>query len=130
MKKLAYIFIILVGFIACSKPYAKKPKDLLGKSEMTAILVDIYTSQQMLNANINQANENQVLNIAKNTLYIFEQHETTHQIFEESFKYYYTQPEMYQRILDDVKSELVDQLSETERKVYDNIQKQAEASQR
>ncbi|RLZ10449.1 DUF4296 domain-containing protein [Faecalibacter macacae] len=128
MKKLAYIFILLIGIVSCSKPYAKKPDNLLSKSEMKNILVDIYTSQQMMNS-IQGQSSNQVLDIAKNTMYIFENHETTHKIFEESFKYYYTQTGDYQKILDQVIDELKDKLSEEELKRYEEIQSQVQQPQ-
>ncbi|MBS7333445.1 DUF4296 domain-containing protein [Faecalibacter bovis] len=128
MKKIAYIFIILISIVSCSKPYAQKPDDLLSKSEMRDILVDIYTSQQMMNS-IQSQSPNQVLDVAKNTMYIFDQHETTHKIFEDSYKYYYTQTGAYQKILDDVIDELKNRLSEEELKKYEEIQAQGQQPQ-
>lgn len=128
MKKLAYLFILLIGIVSCSKPYAKKPEDLLSKSEMKDILFDIYTSQQMMNS-IQSQSSNQILDIAKNTMYIFEKHETTHKIFEESFKYYYTDTGAYQKILDDVIDELKNNLSEEELQRYEEIQAQGQQPQ-
>lgn len=128
MKKIAYIFIILISIVSCSKPYAQKPDDLLSKSEMRDILVDIYTSQQMMNS-IQSQSPNQVLDVAKNTMYIFDQHETTHKVFEDSYKYYYTQTGAYQKILDDVIDELKNRLSEEELKKYEEIQAQGQQPQ-
>lgn len=128
MKKLAYLFILLIGIVSCSKPYVKKPEDLLSKSEMKDILFDIYTSQQMMNS-IQSQSSNQILDIAKNTMYIFEKHETTHKIFEESFKYYYTDTGAYQKILDDVIDELKNNLSEEELQRYEEIQAQGQQPQ-
>lgn len=125
MKKLAYLFILLIGIVSCTKPYEKKPDDLLSKSEMKDILVDIYTSQQMMNS-IQTQSSNQVLDIAKNTMYIFEKHETTHKIFEDSFKYYYTQTGAYQKILDNVIDELKGNLSEDELNRHNEIQSQGQ----
>ena len=128
MKKISYIFIILISIVSFSKPYAQKPDDLLSKSEMRDILVDIYTSQQMMNS-IQSQSPNQVLDVAKNTMYIFDQHETTHKIFEDSYKYYYTQTGAYQKILDDVIDELKNRLSEEELKKYEEIQAQGQQPQ-
>lgn len=115
MKNIVYAFLIFLGITSCSRPYIDEPEDLISKSDMVEILVDIYTSQQMMNA-IQSQSSNQVLDIAKNTMYIFEQHEVTHQSFEESYKYYYTKPSVYQKLLDEVKEELTNQLSPEERK--------------
>lgn len=114
MRKLIYICIICLGLTACNRPYIEKPDDLLSKSEMVDVLVEIYKSQQMINSVPSQSG-NQILDIAKNTLYIFQEQEMTYQQFEGSYKYYFANPKEYQKILDDVKEELTNQLSEEER---------------
>jgi hypothetical protein len=120
MKNLIYILIFCGALISCNRPYIQKPDDLLSKSEMVDVLVELYKSQQMLN-NITSQSGNQVLDIAQNTLYIFEEQGITYQQFEGSYKYYFTNPTEYQKILDDVKDELTDQLSEEERKRLEQL---------
>lgn len=128
MKKLIYICIVCLGLFACNRPYIEKPNDLLSKSEMVDVLVELYKSQQMINSIPSQSG-NQILDIAKNTLYIFQEQEITYQQFEESYKYYFANPKEYQKILDDVKEELTDQLSEEERNRIEELRAESQQLQ-
>lgn len=113
MRLIIYLFIGIL-FWSCNKPYIKKPDDLLSKSEMVDILVDLYTNQQLVNA-IPSQNGNVKLDLARNSLYILQQHDTTHQTFEESYKYYFTDPKTFNSILENVKKELEKKLSDEEK---------------
>ncbi|MBF0596914.1 DUF4296 domain-containing protein [Faecalibacter rhinopitheci] len=119
MRKIFYIFIVSISLSSCSRPYIDTPDNLISKSDMVDILVDIYKSQQMIN---NTQSSNQILSIAEGTLYIFENHDVTRQEFEESYKYYFTQPRVYQKILDQVRDDLYDQLSDDEKARISELQ--------
>ena len=64
MRKLIYICIICLGLTACNRPYIEKTDDLLSKSEMVDVLVEIYKSQQMINSVPSQSG-NQILDIER-----------------------------------------------------------------
>ena len=124
MKNLIYSIFILLGVVSCSKPYIDKPDDLLSKSEMIDILADIYMGTQMVNAT---PNTNSILKLAQSSMYVFDKHETSYKIFEESYKYYYIDPSAYQKILDEVKKELESRLSEDEKNRLEEMKKKAQA---
>jgi len=119
--------LFVIFFWSCNKPYIKKPDDLLSKSEMVDILVDLYLSQQTLNAKPTHTGDI-IQNLAKNSAYIFERHGTTHKMFEDSYKFYFTDPKTYNSILDDVKDELQSQLSKEEKTKQLEMQSQTENS--
>lgn len=121
MKTLVYSLVIFLGLIACNKSYIDKPKDLLSKADMVDILTDLHLNQQELNFS---PIADYSIQVAQNSLYIFKEHNTTHKTFEESYKYYYTRPSEYQRILDDVRENLVNKLSPEERKRLEEIEAQ------
>ena len=121
MKTFIYTLAIVLGLVSCNKSYIDKPDDLLSKSDMVDILTDLYLNQQELNFS---PIPDYSIQLAQNSLYIFKEHKTTHKIFEESYKYYYTKPSEYQRILDKVRENLVDKLSTEERKRLEEIEAQ------
>lgn len=121
MKTFVYSLIIILGLISCNQSYIDKPKDLLSKSEMVDILTDLYLNQQELNFT---PIADYGVQVAQNALYIFKEHNTTHKAFEESYKYYYTKPSEYQQMLNKVRENLVNKLSEKERKSLEEIEAQ------
>lgn len=112
MRKLILLFLF-IAFVSCDKPYAKKPADLLSKSEMVDVLTDLYINQQAVTFHPIQSYSTVM---AENSLFILKKHEISEKQFQNSYKYYYTSPEEYQKILDKVKSNLEDKLSEKEKK--------------
>ena len=118
-------FILICLFFSCNKPYNEKPKDLLSKSEMVDIMVDLYINQQMINA-VPVQSGTPTLNLANDAVYIFDKHETTVKIFEDSYKYYFTDPKTYNKILDNVKDDLKDKLSEEALEKFNNINAEAD----
>ena len=112
MRKLIYIFLLAVGLLSCERAYVDKPKDLLSKAEMVDVLTDLYINQQVINfaptMNFNQKT-------AENSLVIFNQHKISPKKFEESYKYYFTNPKDFQKILDKVKENLKSKLSDKEK---------------
>lgn len=126
MRNLIYIFLLSIAIISCDKPYGKEPNELLSKSEMVDVLTDLYLNQQILNSTPTQ---DYSIKLAENSLYVFQENETTRQIFEDSFKFYYTKPTDYQKILDKVKDKLEEQLSEEELTKLKNSEAQFSAPQ-
>jgi hypothetical protein len=117
MKNLIYILALILTVISCEKPYNKKPADLLSKTEMTDLLTDLYIDQQILN--FSPPNAEYSLRIAENTLSILKNHNVDKQVFEDSYKYYYTNPEAYQEILEKVKENIKGKLSEEGKKALE-----------
>lgn len=109
MKNLIYTLLIATGIFSCSKPYIETPDNLLSKSDMVDIMADIYLGHQIVNSTPTQ---NSMLELAQSSMYVLNQHGTDYKTFEESYKYYYIDPSKYQKILDDVKEELENRLSE------------------
>jgi len=124
MKNLIYSLLILLGIVSCTKPYIDKPDDLLSKSEMVDILADIYMGTQMVNAT---PSTNSILKLAQSSMAVFNQHQVSYEVFEESYKYYYMDPSAYQKILDEVKEELESRLSEEQRNRLKEMQNEAKA---
>jgi len=113
MRIILFTFLISLGLISCDKSYLEKPDDLLSKSEMVDVLANLYISQQAINQQVMQ---DHTLKVAENSLYIFREHNISYKNFESSFKYYYSRPTEYQKILDKVKAKLEEQYSEEEKK--------------
>jgi len=125
MKKLIAFLIIFIGLISCEKPYVTKPDNLISQSDMEDILVDLYLTQQMVNSS-SSSSSNYILDHAKNSKYILDQHEVTTKAFENSYKYYFAQPSTYQKILDNVKDDLYSKLSDEEKKRIEDLKSQTE----
>lgn len=120
MKKIFVLVLMIVGLTACERPYVDKPSNLISKSDMIEILEELYLTQQMVNSSPS-TNGNNIKDIANNAKYILEEHEVSTQDFEESYKYYFTQPQEYQKMLDKVKKKLIDRFSDEERQRYEEI---------
>ena len=125
MRNALYLILIFIGLTACDKPFNEKPENLLSKSEMADVMVDYYLSQQMISGS-QVKDGNYPLALAENMYYIFDKHNVSREDFEENYRYYYTKPKEFQKILDRVKDQLSDQLSEEEKQKQAQIQKEQE----
>lgn len=123
MRQFCALVLIILGFIACERPYVEKPSHLISKSDMIEILEDLYLTQQMVNSSPSKSGNN-ILDIANNAKYILDEHEVSPQEFEDSYKYYFTQPSVYQKMLDKVKNNLKDRFSDEELQHYEEINSQ------
>jgi hypothetical protein len=90
----------------------EKPKDLLSREEMAAILADMYLYKQSLN-NIPMS-KNDAFDIYVS---IFKKYNTTKEIFQDSFNYYYVDfnnmPDLYDDVIDNLEDNLTkEQLKE------------------
>lgn len=96
MKSVFFLFSFFYVVFSCQHAL-DKPKNLLSKSEMTDILTDIYLYKQTPD-NIPMSKE-----IAFDTyITIFKKHNTTKEIFQDSYTYYYTDGNSMQHIFDNV----------------------------
>lgn len=119
MKYLYVTFILFLGIFSCTPKNYDKPKDLIGKSDMIEILTDLYISQQGLQMFPIQ-NEDQTLVLAKDAVDILNAYDVTINTFQESYKYYAMQPEDFKKMLDKVKKNLEDKLSDEEKERIKN----------
>lgn len=125
MRNVVNLIIFCLGIISCDKPFNKKPENLLSKSEMADILTDHYLNQQMVNGSAAK-DGNYILALAENTVANYNKHNVTRQDFEANYRYYYTKPKEFQKILDKVKNNLSDKLSEEEKQRLAEILKNQE----
>lgn len=111
MRK-AGLILMLLSLFACSR-IVETPENLVSEQKMVAILAEIYTYQQ--SSYLSEISpENQ--DFAKIDASILSKHETLPKDFEESYKYYYLQPELFKEILLEVRNQLESQLTDEERK--------------
>ncbi|HLV23858.1 MAG TPA: DUF4296 domain-containing protein [Moheibacter sp.] len=110
MKKISFFFLIC--FSACTN-IVEKPDNLIGEEKMTQVLTDFYIHQQA--SYINEIN-NKKMDLAKIDAQILKEHQTNAKDFEESFRFYYLHPEIYNEILLAVRDKLEEKLPEAERK--------------
>lgn len=111
MKK-AGLILMLLSLFACSR-IVETPENLVSEQKMVAILAEIYTYQQ--SSYLSEiSSENQ--DFAKIDASILSKYETHPKDFEESYKYYYLQPELFKEILLEVRNQLESQLTDEERK--------------
>lgn len=111
MKHLVVVFFLLISFSNCTSN-VEKPENLLDEKDMVNILIDISIHQQ--SSFLSQIN-NQKMDFAKIDAQILQNHQTNAKDFEESYRYYYLHPEMYNDILIEVRDKLEEKLPEKER---------------
>lgn len=119
MKNLIFLSLIFLSIFSCAPKNYDKPKDLIGKSEMIDILTDLYISQQGLQMFPIQ-NQDQSIDLAKDAVDIMKNYDITFHQFSESYKYYMMQPEKFKEMLNDVKKNLEDKLSNEEKERQKN----------
>ena len=114
MKNLLLALTVFLTTFSCTLKNFDQPDNLIGKSDMIDILTDLYISQQGLQLFPDQ-NANQTLKLAEDAIDIIKSYEYNYHDFEESYKYYAMQPEKFKEMLDDVKQNLEDKLSDEEK---------------
>lgn len=107
-KLLIPLFFVL---ISCNQQ-VKKPKNLISQENMVEILTDIYLHQQPAYAQLAMDGN---LNYAEIDAQIIKKHNSTIELFKESFEYYVLTPELYTEILLKVRENLENKLPEEER---------------
>ncbi|MGU9938404.1 DUF4296 domain-containing protein [Empedobacter brevis] len=119
MKYVYVTFVLFSAIFSCTPKNYEKPEDLISKSDMIEIITDLTISQQGLQMFPVQ-NEDQSLLLAKDAVDIMKSYDVTFHTFEESYKYYMMQPESFKKMLDKVKKNLEDKLSEEEKERQKN----------
>ncbi len=114
MKNIIFLSLIFLSIFSCAPKNYDKPKDLINQSEMIDILTDLYISQQGLQMFPTQ-NQDQSIDLAKDAVDIMKSYDITFHQFSESYKYYMMQPEKFKDMLNDVKKNLEDKLSDEEK---------------
>ena len=117
-----FVLLALISFtfFSCQKAL-EKPENLLSKKEMTSILTEIYLYKQTPD----------MIPLSSETAFstyvsIFKKHNTTKEIFQDSFNYYYTNPKTMQHIYDDVIDNLKDMLTKEQLQQLQNEEKERE----
>lgn len=100
-----------IGIISCTQT-GEKPKDLLSEKEMSEILEEIYLYQQS-----GYLNELQTVTVdyVKLDAELIQKHGASVEQFQESYKFYILNPEKYNEILEQVRTNLELKLPENER---------------
>lgn len=111
MKRLILTFILGCLFWSCSKSI-EKPENLLSTEQIETILTDVHLYQQ---PSYLTTLYNQPINHAKIDAQILVKHQVSSKVFEESFKYYVLQPEIFKEILVNVRKKLIEKLPQEER---------------
>ncbi|MDR2121904.1 MAG: DUF4296 domain-containing protein [Flavobacteriaceae bacterium] len=111
MKHTTVILLCFTLLLFSCQHALEKPKDLLSKEEMASILTEIYLYKQTP-GNILLSKKDAF------TIYVslFKAHNTTKEIFQESYNYYYTDATALEEIYDNVINNLKDKLSEEQQK--------------
>ncbi len=117
MKKVVILVIaIFLCFMACKK--REKPKDLIPKEKMEAILYDLYIISAAKGVNKKLLEENGL----NPNQYILEKYQIDSLQFATSNNYYTYTPKEYLVMIDSVKARL-----EKEKKVYEKIRKEEDS---
>lgn len=120
MKQLIFIIFLSLLFLSC-KNSTKKPNNLLSENQMVEILEDVYLHKQQAYLVETEINAIDLKNIDAQ---IIVKHNATIPQFKESFQYYVLQPDMYNRILNDVRTNLEEKLPKEEREKRINERKE------
>ena len=89
------------------------PKDVLPKDKMTSILVDVHLAEAAMTLNNSQRDTAKVMEYYD---FIYKNHNTTKKQFTESYNFYLANPELLNKIYDDVLIELSKKQTEAVKK--------------
>ncbi|MCX6290627.1 MAG: DUF4296 domain-containing protein [Bacteroidetes bacterium] len=105
---------VLLLSISCSKKPADIPKNILSKTELVPVLVDIHLAQAA--TGVNQLNDSARYGMKEYSGYIFKIHGITKEKYDSSLAFYSRHPELIDEIYQEVINELSRKQSEEERK--------------
>ncbi|MBP7496715.1 MAG: DUF4296 domain-containing protein [Bacteroidales bacterium] len=99
MKKIFFLLLIILN--ACTNKTAKQADSgIIHRDTMISILTDINIAEAILTINENAKDSNKLATGYYKS--IFDKHKTTKEQFETSFKYYSKNPELINKIYDEV----------------------------
>ena len=125
MKHFFYI-LILISFVGCNSiDRPKKPKDLIAKDKMTAIMYDLYILNAAKGVNKRVLELNGIMPLD----YVYKKHGIDSLQFAKSNTYYAYDTEVYAELMEKVKvdlekqKEFYEKLAEKEQKDQDSIRR-------
>jgi len=101
MSKKWFLFGLIVLFLGCNSNSVEKPKNLIGKDKMVAILYDISLLEAIKNQNINGG-----ITTKMGYDYIYKKYKIDSLQFSNSNKYYASDIEEYKKMFEKVKEKL------------------------
>lgn len=103
-KSLGFLLFLLF-FISCSKGEEKIPEGILNESKMVQTIVDLHLAEAAVNlSNYGQSNLPNDLDKMRTEVYL--KHKISKKKFEESYTYYANHPEKFEKIYENVITEL------------------------
>lgn len=97
--------LVVIFFTACKKPEVKIPVSVISKDSMVLVLVDVHLAEAAL-AQKNLIGESDGNFAAAYYRHIFNKHNITAERYKESVKFYSAHPMLYEKIYENVISEL------------------------
>lgn len=117
-----YFFVFILAFLGACSP-TEQPKNLLTKTQMAEIIVDLAIYDQ--SHNINPKSDLEIT-----TRFVLEKHKTTTTAFRESYAYYLYNPDNMDEIYDEAKKiiqdkdpDLTKKLDQMSARDQENLQK-------
>jgi hypothetical protein len=96
-----FFIVIIIAAIACADNRQVKPKNLLNKTPMTAVLADVFIADAVANEKkIRDSSLNANALTAAYYQQIFKLHNTSREQFMMSYDYYVDHPDNFKEILD------------------------------
>lgn len=119
MRKLFFIFSIVI--FSCTQN-VQKPKNLISEEKMIEVLKDIYIHQQ---PSYMTETGGKPLDYARLNLSLLDKHDLKLEDFEKSYEYYILNPDIYEAMLVEIRTQLESQLPEEERIKKERLRKEA-----
>ncbi len=105
MKNLVIYTLLLFTFLACNKEM-EKPRDLIPRETMVSILKDVYVFKQVKNYRVSK----DIPAEEEANIEVLRKHHVSLDQFQRSYQYYIIDNAAYDVLLDEVKSELQEEL--------------------
>jgi hypothetical protein len=96
------IFLLLCG---CKEEYPSIPKDIIPMEEMKKILTDMHITDSVAETKAQAGADERALTVQYNEQ-IFKNHGITHQQFMKSYKFYESNPKLFDKMYDEILVEL------------------------
>jgi len=100
----AFIVIVMMAVISCSKPKPEIPKGVLTQKEMVPVLVDIHIAQAA--TGLYNAGDTSLFKMNDYLPYILSIHHIDKAVYDSSVSFYTLHPEIMEQLYDEVINEL------------------------
>lgn len=114
MKKLIFVFVLMCMF-SCNE-YINKPKNLIGKTEMSEIIADLAINDQVIFIYPGT-------NLESGTRFILKSHDIKTEDFVASYRYYIVKQKMND-IIEDAQKIIIEKDPKSEKKIKGETQTQ------